>query len=78
MRGELLLTKAGKPVLRPIALCRLFSNSFRVISDVDQNHAGEAMQEILKELTTIRTQPVSENELNDAKRLLNGNFGDIG
>jgi predicted Zn-dependent peptidase len=49
-------------------------STFRVLSDVDQDHAGDAISEILKELERIRTEPVSEQELMDAKGLLIGNY----
>ncbi len=50
------------------------TSTFRVISDVDQNHAADAIREILAELERIRTEPLSEQELDDAKGLLIGNF----
>jgi zinc protease len=49
-------------------------STFRVLTDVDQDHAGDAVGEILKELERIRTEPISEQELIDAKGLLIGNF----
>jgi predicted Zn-dependent peptidase len=49
-------------------------STFRVVGDVNQDHAGDALQEILKELQAIRTQPISEKEMEDAKGLLTGNF----
>ncbi|MCB0197190.1 MAG: insulinase family protein [Anaerolineae bacterium] len=49
-------------------------STFRVLSDVDQTHAGDAVREILAELETITTEPISETELTDAKGLLIGNF----
>jgi zinc protease len=50
------------------------TSTFRVISDVSQDHAGDAVQEILKDLEAIRTQPISEKELQDAKGMLTGSF----
>ena len=50
------------------------TGSFRVISDVNQDNAGDAIREILQELTTIRTEPIPETELNAAKSRLIGNF----
>lgn len=50
------------------------TSTFRVISDVDQNHAADAIVEILAELERIRTEPLSEQELDEAKGLLIGNF----
>jgi zinc protease len=50
------------------------TSTFRVISDVSQDHAGDAVQEILKDLQAIRTQPISEKELQDAKGMLTGSF----
>lgn len=50
------------------------TSTFRVISDVDQNHAGDAVREILYELERIRTEELSEQELADTKGLLIGNF----
>jgi zinc protease len=50
------------------------TSTFRVIGNVSQDHAGDAVQEILKQLTTIRTQPISQQELTDAKGLITGQF----
>jgi zinc protease len=50
------------------------TSTFRVIGSVSQDHAGDAVQEILKQLTAIRTEPISGQELEDAKGLLTGNF----
>ncbi len=50
------------------------TSTFRVISDVDQAHAADAIREILAELETIRTEPIPEDELADTKGLLIGNF----
>jgi predicted Zn-dependent peptidase len=49
-------------------------STFRVISDVDQEQAANAIREILNELETIRTEEISEAELIDAKGLLIGSF----
>ncbi|MCB0208478.1 MAG: insulinase family protein [Anaerolineae bacterium] len=49
-------------------------STFRVLSDVDQAHAGDAVREILAELKAITTEPISDTELTDAKGLLIGNF----
>ncbi|MCB0163412.1 MAG: insulinase family protein, partial [Anaerolineae bacterium] len=49
-------------------------STFRVLSDVDQAHTGDAIREILAELKTITTEPISEAELTDAKGLLIGNY----
>ncbi len=49
-------------------------STFRVLTDVDQDHAGDAIREILKELETIRTKEISDVELRDAKGLLIGGF----
>ncbi|MDX1522917.1 MAG: insulinase family protein, partial [Anaerolineae bacterium] len=50
------------------------TSTFRVLSDVDQEHAADAIIEILAELDRIRTEPISEQELIDAKGLLIGGF----
>lgn len=50
------------------------TSTFRVLTDVDQNHAADAIKEILYELETIRTEEISLEELADAKGLLIGNF----
>jgi predicted Zn-dependent peptidase len=50
------------------------TSTFRVISDVDQVHAADAIREILTELETIRGEPISNDELADTKGLLIGNF----
>jgi predicted Zn-dependent peptidase len=49
-------------------------STFRVLTNVDQAHAGDAVVEILKELEQIRTEPISEEEMEDAKGLIIGNF----
>lgn len=49
-------------------------STFRVVGDVSQDHAADAVQEILKELKRIRTEPISEQELTDAKNQLIGSF----
>jgi zinc protease len=50
------------------------TSTFRVLSDVDQAHAADAVREILMELETIRTDKISDQELTDTKGLLVGNF----
>ncbi|RMF03103.1 MAG: insulinase family protein [Chloroflexi bacterium] len=50
------------------------TSTFRVLTDVGQNHAGDAITEILYELNKIRTRFVTAEELADAKGLLIGNF----
>jgi zinc protease len=50
------------------------TSTFRVLTDVDQEHTADAIQEILFELEDIRTNEISESELADAKGLLIGNF----
>jgi zinc protease len=50
------------------------TSTFRVVGDVSQDHAADAVQEILKELERIRTEPISEPELADAQAQLIGNF----
>lgn len=50
------------------------TSTFRVLSDVDQDHAADAVREILNELERIQTEPLSEQELVDTKGLLIGNF----
>jgi predicted Zn-dependent peptidase len=49
-------------------------STFRVLTDVSQDHAGDAVTEILNELEAIRTQPITEQELEEAKGLLIGSF----
>ena len=50
------------------------TSTFRVLTDVDQDSAADAISEILAELETIRTEPVSDEELAAAKGLLIGSF----
>ncbi len=50
------------------------TSTFRVITDVSQEHAGDALREILAELKEIRTEPLAEPELDDAKGLIIGSF----
>ncbi|GAB4436810.1 MAG: pitrilysin family protein [Anaerolineae bacterium] len=50
------------------------TSTFRVVGDVSQDHAADAVQEILSELERIRTEPIAEQELTDAKNQLIGNF----
>jgi predicted Zn-dependent peptidase len=49
-------------------------STFRVIGSVNQDHVGDAVQEIIKQLQTIRTQPISAQELMDARAQLTGSF----
>lgn len=51
--------------------------TFVVQTDVNQQHAGDALSEILQELKTIQTQPIPENELSSGKGKLLGRF-DLG
>jgi predicted Zn-dependent peptidase len=50
------------------------TSTFRVVTDVDQASAAEAIQEILNELEAIRSEAISEQELADAKGLIIGSF----
>lgn len=50
------------------------TSTFRVLTDVDQEHAADAITEILAELKAIRTEPIMDKELADAKGLLIGSF----
>jgi len=50
------------------------TSTFRVLTDVGQEHAGEAIQEVLTELERIRTEEISEEEMQAAKGLIIGNF----
>lgn len=50
------------------------TSTFRVLSDVDQSRAGDAIREILAELERIRTEEIPPEELADTKGLLIGNF----
>jgi zinc protease len=50
------------------------TSTFRVVGDVNQDHAADAVQEILKELQRIRAEPISPPELADAKGQLIGGF----
>ena len=48
--------------------------TFRVIGDVNQDHVGDAVQEILNELKGMQDKPLTEQELADAKGMLEGSF----
>ncbi len=50
------------------------TSTFRILSDVNQEHAAEAITEILKELQIIRTQKIPAQELADNKGLIIGSF----
>ncbi len=50
------------------------TSTFRVVGDFNQNNAAEAIKEILKELETIRTEPIPAQELEAAKGQINGSF----
>jgi zinc protease len=50
------------------------TGAFLISTDVDQEYTGEALQEILKEWETIRTQPLSAQELADKKGLTLGSL----
>ena len=49
-------------------------STFRVLTDVDENNAGDAIREVLFELERIRSEQISEQELGDAKGLIIGGF----
>ena len=49
-------------------------STFRVLSDVDEAHAADAIEEVINELKTIRSQPIPASELAAAKGLLTGSF----
>ncbi len=50
------------------------TSTFRVLTDVDQEHVADAVTEILKELETIRTEEISAEEMAEAKGLIIGSF----
>jgi zinc protease len=49
-------------------------STFRVVSDVDQARAGDAVRDILKNLHEIQSAPITARELEDARGLLTGRF----
>lgn len=49
-------------------------STFRVVGDVDQARAGDAVRDILKNLQAIQSAPISARELDDARGLLTGRF----
>jgi zinc protease len=50
------------------------TSTFRVLTDVSQDHAGDAIREILTELERIRMEEIPAQEIEEAKGLLIGNF----
>lgn len=48
--------------------------TFRVIGDVNQDHVGDTVQEVLKELKGMQDKPLTAQELADAKGMLIGSF----
>ena len=48
--------------------------TFRVIGDVNQDHVGDTVQEVIKELKGMQEQPLTDQELTDAKGMLEGGF----
>jgi predicted Zn-dependent peptidase len=50
------------------------NGTFRVIGDFNQESAGAAVEEILKELANVRTEPIQPEELENAKSQLVGSF----
>ena len=48
--------------------------TFFIATDVNQQHAGDALSEILQELKIIQTQPIPESELSSSKGKLLGRF----
>jgi predicted Zn-dependent peptidase len=48
--------------------------TFRVLGDFNQESAGDAIVEILGELERVRTEPIAEDELENAKSKLVGGF----
>ena len=51
-----------------------YSGSFQVVLQTKNNSANEAINEILKEMDRIRTEKVSDKELDNAKLYLTGSF----
>lgn len=51
-----------------------FQTSFKATASVRNDKVDSAVAEILKEIHTIRTEKVGEEELKNAKALYNGNF----
>ncbi len=51
-----------------------FQSTFEASAAVRNEKADSAVQEILREISTMRTKTVSDQELADAKMLYNGNF----
>jgi zinc protease len=51
-----------------------FPGSFQIVMQTKNESAAEAMQRARAEVARIRDEPVSEDELNDAKRYLTGSF----
>jgi predicted Zn-dependent peptidase len=50
------------------------TGTFRVQGDFNQANTGDSVTEILKELARIRTEPISDEELANAKNKIIGNF----
>jgi predicted Zn-dependent peptidase len=50
------------------------TGTFRVVGDFNQDAAGAAITEILSELERVRTEPIGEEELENAKGKLVGGF----
>jgi zinc protease len=50
------------------------TSTFRVVGDFNQDNAADAIREILEELKTIRTEPISAQELEQAKGQIIGSF----
>jgi zinc protease len=50
------------------------AGAFMISTDVDPQYTGAAVREILKELHSLRTQPISDAELERVKGLLLGQF----
>jgi len=51
-----------------------FSGSFQVGLQTKNESANTAIDEVLKEMDRIKTEPVSDKELQDAKSYLTGSF----
>lgn len=51
-----------------------YAGSFRVELQTKNRSANTAIDEVLKEMNRIRTEPVSRNELSDAKSYMTGSF----
>ncbi len=71
---EIRVRKGLAYAVESMILARKYAGSFRVILQTKDRSAGEATALAVKEIERLRSRPVSDSELERAKKFLIGNF----